>query len=188
MKILKNRIFAVAVSVVLVLCSTLFSVHRTLGAKCQKIEDGFYTGVTYDGYLHKSISSQLNVCSNAANGLVTVADNYSSLSGAANDLRESRYEYLDAADECDIDDMYEANEDLKRSFSALADAMSGLELSDKERSAYDDYVSTFRGAQSVIESSGYNDSVREFRRGTLNVFPTNILGSIAGVDKPELFD
>jgi hypothetical protein len=56
---LSNRLVALFLSALIVAGSTLVSVHAKLGAQCDKITDGFYTGVRYDGDVHASISSQL---------------------------------------------------------------------------------------------------------------------------------
>ena len=58
-KFLSNRLVALLLSALIVVGSTLVSVHVKLGAQCDKITDGFYTGVKYDGFVHPSISAQL---------------------------------------------------------------------------------------------------------------------------------
>jgi len=188
MKLLKNRGFATVITICLILFSTLYSVHRTLGARCQAVTDGFYNGVLVDGYVHPSISSQLNAAANAAGGLVSVAANLDVLTAQTDALRQSRNVYLDTVKaDGSFSDLYRANLSMQESFAALAQGLGTLELSDKDRSAVEDYVSTFNGAQSTIENAGYNESVREFNRTTLNVFPASVLGPLVGVKTPALF-
>ena len=85
-----KRSVAAVTAALLILGSTALSVNRTLGADCREIADSFYTGVVYDGYQHPSISSQLEVCSNSANGLATLASNYPELEEAAEQVQDDR--------------------------------------------------------------------------------------------------
>ena len=48
------------------------------------------------------------------------------------------------------------------------------------------FVASLIGAQSAMESAGYNESVREFLR-SYDRFPSDILGRLAGVQWPEYF-
>jgi hypothetical protein len=49
-------------------------------------------------------------------------------------------------------------------------------FSEREQKMLETYWNDFVGAQAAIEKSGYNDAVRAFYRGTLNVFPTKFSG------------
>ena len=55
MDFLKKRPVAIILALIIVVGSTLLSVNIKLGSKCQTITDGFYSGVTYNGYEHPSI-------------------------------------------------------------------------------------------------------------------------------------
>ena len=48
MEFLKKRPAAIILAVIIVIGSTFLSVNVKLGKACQKVTDGFYSGVTYD--------------------------------------------------------------------------------------------------------------------------------------------
>ena len=76
MKILKNRFVAVLLCILIVIASTLLSTNVKLGREADNVSDGFYKGVTYDGYKHPAISDQLSNICGAADGLASVAASY----------------------------------------------------------------------------------------------------------------
>ena len=76
MKIFKNRAVAVLLCVLIVIASTLLSTNVKLGREADGVSDGFYKGVTYDGYKHPAISDQLNNICGAADGLASVVASY----------------------------------------------------------------------------------------------------------------
>ena len=188
--LLRKRGVALLITIIVLIASTLMSVNRSLGAECRNIEDGFYNGVyvNADGYVHKSIYSQLRQRCDAANGLISLADGYDELSDEVDALRDAREILLRGLNDDSIFGMRSANDALTPAFNTLKSALAEYGLGENIRSAFDDYVSTFEGAQNVIDNSGYNESVLEFNRKTLNVFPANILGELAGVESPEFFE
>ena len=187
MKILKNRIFAVGATILIMIASTLTNVHSTLGAECRTIADSFYNGVFNDswGTASRSIQSQLDRRCEAANGLATMVTNYPELSDFATLLREKRTAILNTQG---IADKYSANVDLQVAFNTLYSALDELSLTARDREMLSEYGGIFRGAQNVILNSGYNEAVREFARTTLDVFPANILIRAAGLEPLELFE
>lgn len=188
MSILRKRSFAVVIALIVVCLSTLLSVNRSLGSAADKVSDGFYSGVKYDGYVHKSIYSQLEQRSGAAAGLVTIGANYAALGDVTDALRSARDELTGAMDGGDIAAMYRANAALQTAYEAFVYAAQDAGLSAREQKGLDAYADTLGGAQSVIASAGYNESVREFERKTLGRFPAGLLAPIAGVDAPVLFE
>ena len=186
MKNLQNRSTALIVAAVIMFSSTIFSVHRTLGAKCREVGDTFYNGV-YDSaqrYVRTSIDSQLDKRGEAANGLASVAagfdalgDQVHELHGVRNTLRQGRSPA----------EKFDANQALGETFNELARALDAQELSDRDQKLIEEYSQNFKRAQNVIDAAGYNEHVREFERTTLNVFPANILKTIAFISGPELF-
>lgn len=180
MQLLKKRSIAMLIAVVVIALSTLLSVHRSLGAKCAAVEEGFYSGLNG---IHSSISYQLNQCARYANSLASLSSGYSDLDEQTDTLRTARNLLLDGGS---ISEQYDA-------YLLLIDAFSetSAELGSKNLGSHtDDYdycVSGFEGACRTITASGYNESVREFQNTTLRAFPANLLYRIAGVDAPELF-
>ena len=182
MQFLKKRSVAILVAAIVICCSTLLSVHRSLGAKCAEIEEGFYQGLEGS---HSSISYQLNQSARYANSLASLSAGYPELETLTDDLRAARNRLLDA-DGDSISAQYDAYLELTDAFTAVKTEMDSIDLG-KRAEDYEFCVSGFDGAQRIIAKSGYNESVRAFQTSTLRTFPANILYRIAGVDTPELF-
>ncbi len=193
-KFLTSRTGAIVLTVVIILLSTYFGAYRSLTVKVGEIADGFNEGVYYtddsgNTFQHKSIRSQLINRSEASINLVDVADTFDdaqeeakALREAYNNLRNLLYNDGTPAQLC------AANKELTTAFDALHTVLAGEDLDTKDAKRIADYMLEMDGAADEIEASGYNESVREFNRSTLSVFPTNILKSICFVDAPELFE
>jgi uncharacterized protein YoxC len=175
MEFLKKRPAAVLITIAVIILATLFSVHRTLGAKCGQVEDGFYD----------SVNLYLDNCAEAANGMFTVACNYPELEAETTALRTARNALLDTHD---ISEKYVAYGQLRAAVADLNDAIEQVELSEKAQRNLSGYNSTFDTAVNGVSKAGYNEAVWEFTRTTLDVFPTNFLAGVAGVSAPELFE
>ena len=186
--VFKKRPVALLIAALMISSSTLYSVHRTLGAVCQEISDGFYTGVVDSGWgtTRRSINSQLTKRSEAAAGLVTVLNQFDELSDISDALRTAQRNLRDNS--TGIQQSYKLNKQLSEAFTVALQALNELNLNERDQRMIDEFKTSFNGAQSVIDSSGYNESVREFERSTLNVFPTNILKGIVGGKLPQLFE
>ena len=87
-----------------------------------------------------------------------------------------------------LSELYAANKLMGTAFDALYNVLSQAELDTKDAKRIEEYKTEMTGAAGEIETSGYNESVREFDRTVLSVFPTNILKNICFVDTPELFE
>ena len=184
MKFFKNPVVAVLLSLAIVISSTLISTNIKLGKRCDKVSDGFYEGVTYGGYERKSIASHIkNICG-AASGLVAVANNYgvdtASLSSAV-EMMNSGLSNGSASEN------YTLYYRLLSAFDKVEQQLAGEALSERDASGAEQYALTVKGACKAIDESGYNESVREFYRSQLR-FPADILGRLAGVDVPQLFE
>lgn len=180
-----NRAVATVLAIVAVAGSTLVNTKVKLGRDCREVEDGFYSGVTYDGYSHKSIQSQLNGISGAAGGLVSIANNYdidTAALSAAQDNLDSSLKYGS------VSEIYGRYAALNDEVSAIQNELSSKTLSERDASGVNQYASALKGAASVISSSGYNESVRDFIRNTYDVFPADFLGSFTNVEAPQLFE
>ena len=187
MEILKKRSGAVLAAIIIVALSTFFGVHRSLGAACQEVTDSFFNGV-YDsswGASRTSISSQLTKRQEAALGVITISSTYPELDSYTQNLRDARNDLLAAST---ASDYYSTNVELDEQFHKLVSALDAVSLTASQHDNLSAYSTTFKGAQSTIESAGYNEAVRDFNRKVLNVFPTNLLSSITFVDEPELFE
>ena len=183
MNFLKKPFVAVLLSALIICGSTLLSADIKLGRECQNITDGFYEGVVYENYQHKSIASQIrNICG-AADGMVTIANNYDIDTDA---VRAATDEMKNALTYGSVSYLHYLYEDLLQALKPLEDQLSRAELSDRDAEGFTQYSSTISGAQSVIENSGYNESVRTFLRDEIH-FPADFFAELAGVELPELF-
>ena len=184
MNFLKKPFVAVLLSALIIFGSTLLSADIKLGRECQNITDGFYEGVVYENYQHKSIASQIrNICG-AADGMVTIANNYDIDTDA---VRAATDEMKNALTYGSVSYLHYLYEDLLQALKPLEDQLSRAELSDRDAEGFAQYSSTISGAQSVIENSGYNESVRAFLRDEIH-FPADFFAELAGVELPELFE
>ena len=104
MEVFKKPWVAVLVSIALVLASTLISAGTKLDRKVAEVTDGFYEGVTYDGYKHPSIYSQLSNLCGAADGIAAIAANNG----------------------IDCDELTKASNGLKASISTMHDNISAI--------------------------------------------------------------
>ena len=184
MNFLKKPFVAVLLSALIICGSTLLSADIKLGRECQNITDGFYEGVVYENYQHKSIASQIrNICG-AADGMVTIANNYDI---DTDPVSAATAEMKSALSFGSVSYIYGLYEELLSALKPLEEQLSLAALSDRDKDGYAQYSSTISGAQSVIENAGYNESVRAFYRDEMH-FPADFLAELVGVDLPELFE
>ena len=178
------------ICVIVIALSTIYSAHRSLGAQVREVTDSFYTGVysaEQDRTL-RSISSQLDKRCEAANGLVALAETHSGEfedEKASETLRSARLGLMRSNN---ISEKYTLNKEMDAAFSALHAELEKLDLSERDMSMLEEYTGTFRGAQTLVNSSGYNEAVRAFERTTLGSFPANILKEVAFIPRPVLFE
>ena len=185
MKVLKNPLVAFLLCLAIVLCSTLISVRVRLGGKSENVTDGFYEGMETNGYTQKALASHLKNIVGAVDGIATIADSNeldcSELRAAADTLKNAlKYSY---GYESYTYDAYEA---LMSAEGRLVSALNGAELSERDREGLEQYLSTITGAQTAMESAGYNESVRSFLQRYNGAF-TVFIAHAAGVRMPEYF-
>lgn len=184
MKLLKNPVIAVLLAVIIVLSSTFLSARIKLEKASDKITDGFYQGVVYNGYKRKSISSQLKNYSGAVSGLVSIANNYGIATEEASALNGELLSSLSEA-QSDISSIYRYYSSLDTAVSALERELSDAELNERDAEGVKQYTGTIDGANSVIAESGYNESVYKYTsgRGALEKF----FATLTGTQLPEVF-
>ena len=186
MKFFKNRFVALVLCVLTVLVSTIVSTNAKLGRAADDISDGFYLGVTYSGYKHPAVADQLeNICG-AADGLASVLSSYDidvvSMKQNSGELMDMLNQRTSAYNE-----VYDKYRELLGDIESVKLELASVELSERDASGTEQYLSTVSSASSVISDSGYNDSVREFSRSYLERFPSKLFAELAGVYAPELF-
>lgn len=184
MSYLKKRSTAVLIAAVVIVFGTLLGVFLSLSRETAKIEAQFYKGVYLkaDKYTQTSIQSQLDKRTDAALGLMTEAKKYVFTSDMAQILRQAREALLNADT---LPDKYAANIELEKAWKQIYESLTAH--ADDIPEAVESYVSTLRGAETVIKQSGYNEKVSEFRDKTLSAFPVNILKKLVFADYPEYF-
>ncbi len=184
MKLLKNRFVAILISLAIVVSSTLISTNIKLGRLCDKVNNGFYTGVTYNGASHQSIASQLRTISSVA---VTLAELSADYGIDAADVIDAAEAMSIGISGCSVSENYLLYCELSDAVDKLCDSLSSAGLSALYSAKVEQCVLNMDNARRAIEESGYNESVREFYREKLR-FPADILGNLAGVEFPQLFD
>lgn len=185
MKFFKKRGAAIVIALCTVWASTLLSTDIQFGRKCSEITDGFYDGVYSNGYTHPSLASHLKNIAGYADGLATIAGNYDidteELLDLNDDLKLSlRYS---RGDESYI---YYCYDELMNEVRSVENSLDRTDLSDRDQSGFEQYMSSINGAVSSLEDTGYNETVSEFLRKYDN-FPTEQLADMAGVEMPEYF-
>lgn len=185
MKFFKKPAVAVLITAAIVLSSTALSVNIKLGEKCQQVIDGFYDGVYYNGARQPSIASQLkNICS-CADEITTIAGHYDIDTEQAlwciEDLKLGlSYSYDEASY------LYYCYDELIGEVKALENTLNKTELAAQDAEALSQYITSIKESQKAIESSGYNESVREFMREYMR-FPAEHLADFANVQLPYYF-
>ena len=185
MKLIKNSKVAAVICLVVIVLSVALGSRRSLQKACDRVEQSFYTGVEADGYLHKSVASQLKMRMNNANGALSLTGDYAPTETEnARQIRQDLYSALEYQSSPSY--LFQLNGQLTEAMQRLDKAMAGAELPESDQKAYEKYYSDFNAAMDVIEDSGYNEAVQDFNTQVLQRFPANIIQS-SGVQAPGLF-
>lgn len=187
MNFFRKKSTAVIIAALVVLSSTLISVNVKLGAKAKQVIDGFYTGVWDSASDAASASSHLkNICA-AADGLVTIADNYG-LDTEDVDWDSDSLKLSISYSDDDMDYIYYCYDDLCASVDKLTDQMHRAELNQRDALGLQQYENTIQGAKSALAQSHYNDVVREFYTEYGGFATSEFLTDLADVALPRYFD
>ena len=186
MSVFKNRRTAVIITVILCLLALVIGVRRSVGRQAADILEQFESGVRSSsaGDTLPSVSAQLEARSNASLGLISLAAQYGELSEKTDAVRRAREALLDAGS---VTARSEANAALGSACDALVPLLE-QQLTDADKiSALKDYAGIMSNTARLIETSGYNELVSDFRSNVLGLFPVNVLYRIAGVTVPDYF-
>jgi len=187
MAFLKKYPVALILSILLIIVATLLSVNAKLGKECSEVENGFYNGVTFDGYAHPSIFNQLKNLTTASLGFESIAQNYGIDTSELADLRNHLETSYTDTSKYSISDVYKNYSGFVNALSAMSSTLKGTSLSERDSQGYTEYESILNGAVKMIDESGYNESVTEYINSKFKRFPTKILAFLSGVHAPELF-
>jgi cell division protein FtsX len=180
---LQKRSTAATIALIVILAATFMGMVRSANAAAAKIEKQFATGVylKHDKYVEPGIQQQLDKRTEAALGLLTVANNEDYLKADAVLLREAREAILEADT---IAEKYAANEKLETAWQQLYESLTVR--ADKVPASVESYAATLRGAQGAIEKSHYNESAEQFAE-EMGAFPIGLIRMLGLVNLPDMF-
>lgn len=185
MKALKNPIVAVFLAILVVVSSTLISADIRLTRECREVSDGFFDGVMVNGTLQPAISANLEELCFSADALAAVADRYE-VNGEELRLSSSALRAKLNQTKADIPGLRSLYMALRDELDLLEDLLSRADLSEGDASAVGQNREKIRTAIAAIDASGYNDSVRQFRR-RVQGFPVTLCEKLGVVRLPETF-
>ena len=181
MKLLKRRSVAALIMVLMILGGTLYGGHRSLMKLRDEAEAVFYNGVDGDGL---GIQNDLNERVDLAYNMVTVAKRYLPEDNEAVQKVLTARDALAAAE--DPEGKNAANRQLTEACIELYEALAGKSLTEKDEEYRQQIYQDLSSRNDTISHDGYNQVAENFNK-TLQRFPANILGSLTGVEKLELF-
>ena len=184
MKLFKKRIIAVLVAILIVVSSTLLSANIKLTKEFRDVTDGFYNGVLVDGKRDTSIHSQLLIVGKEAANLAAIAErNGIDVSQFKSDADYFSRDVITMQD--DISYINYCYRDILEKITEVSYSLTAVELSQNDETAAINSLQAIMNAQSLIDASGYNESVRQY----LSSLPilTEFFAELAGVWPPEYF-
>lgn len=182
MKLLKNRNFAILLTIIVAVLATLFGVGRSLNRLTRNVEAMYYIDVDEYGIKQPDIDHLLSNRANTALALLPVFDNYPELKDEADALRAARQELLAAKD---IPEKALSNARLQQAFETLAEKSGRLDLSERDRNIINMHSDDFSGAQTAILNSRYNRNVSSYMDGAS--FLAQALKPFVFVRPPQAF-
>lgn len=177
-KIIYNPIFAIVLTVVLMIVSVLLNTRVKLGRQCETLCNQFYG----DGMIADSLES---LCS-ASEQLVILGERYqldeaddamSSIRSIREMLQQRSYE---------AEDIYDRYYELLKNTFSLEGILARSALSEEDAGTFVSAQHSAAEAKAAIDNSSYNEVVRIFLNRN-HRFPTPQLASVSGVNMPELF-
>ena len=177
-KLFTNPVFAMALTVVLMIVSVLLNTKIKLGRECDKLSDSFYG----DSMISASLG---NLCS-ASEQLAALGERYQlddaeEAMDSIRTIREMLQQHSFEAEE-----IYDRYYDLLKSTFSLEGTLARTALSEEEAGTFVDAQHAAAEAKAVIDNSSYNDLVGIFLKKN-HSFPTPQLAAATGVHMPELF-
>ena len=168
-KIIYNPVFAVALTVVLMIVSVLLNTRVKLGRQCDTLCNQFYEENMIAASLESlcSASEQLDEADVAMSSVRSLREMLQQRSYEASDIYDRYYELL------------------KNTFS-LEGILERTALSEEDAGTFASAKHSAAEAKSAIDNSSYNDVVRAFLNRN-HRFPTPQLASVSGENMPELF-
>lgn len=177
---LKDRRVAVAVTVVVMILSTLFGAHRSLVAAAYPVQRYFNAGE--DGY---SIQRDLDTRAGLASNLMVVAERYLLPNDAALMELDEAIAALKAAET--VGEKAAANQRLTAATEQVYLALDGYPLSAADARYRGQIRTDLASYNMTILHSDYNERAQAYNTEVLGRFPANVLRYVAMVPELELF-
>jgi len=184
MRLLKNRGFAITVTVVIAFISMFLGVHRSLNKFSSDIESMFYEGVYIEEgrYTQPSIQSKLDQCADQALGIATIITNNQQLKDNADELVLLRRELLAAES---IKAKSASFKNLTGAVDRTSKILADTDLSEADIDSVSDYLSKFNSAEEFIGNAAYNSTASEHWNAQSNI--ARLFNLLIPVAKPEEF-
>jgi len=185
MKLLKNPIIAVLLTILIVIGSTIVSSSVKLSNKSDAIVDGFYEGKMKQGIVYTSIYADICSMYELGSEVALVADNYGvKTKELVDSIAELKNEL--SYRNTDISDIYADYTWFYSSLRAVEIELSTIGLSQRHMEYMTSVSQQIAQLKFSIDSADYNDSVRNFYK-KFDRFPVNIFADIFDVEYPEYF-
>ena len=180
-KLFQNPVFAVFLTVLLVVGSTLISANLKLTRACERVTDGFYSGVRRQASAGQAIRT---LCTDAEQ-MIIIGDNYG-IDTAPLSADTSALKQAVAWDNPDIAAVYAAFDPFYTKLKILENELTHKDLSDRHSEQMAGLSQEIAECRAQIDSSGYNESVSTFLRKN-NRFPTRQFAELFGINYPAYF-
>jgi len=184
MKLLKNRKFAVVITVIVVVLSTLLGVGRSLNRLAANTESMFYEGVYLEdrGFLQPPLNAHLENLTHLTLDIATTFANHPDLSNHADSIRYTRRSLSDATG---IDEKFTAFAVLCSALHSFFYAAGDIELDDTDSDTIALFSSAFTGMLIAIAENAYNSRADTF----MDEVPgfSLLLSSVVSVTPPQTF-
>ena len=177
----ENRVVAWIVFAVAVIFSLSFSGGGALKELREQTLSIFYNGAQDDGL---SIDRDLQVRSDAAYNLASVASGYAQIDAQVVTRTQEAQQALEAADS--IAAKSAANQQLSKAVEDLFTAISNAPLTESDRAFVFSQYKEFISRGDTISRDVYNERARAFN-DKLHAFPASLIGGFSGVKPVEIF-
>lgn len=180
----KKHTFAVVFMALAVAAAIPLGINRSLYTLREDVIGEYY----YDqaGY---AIYEGIEKRQDAAQNLVTLANRYVEKEpGLAALLDELEYRVEASRNAIDLDDSFEktaaANAAMDQPARALAAALNGTALEEKDQKYPDQLIANMESEQDKIERSSYNSAAKDYNGKLAGLKPLALLSSLATFDEP----
>lgn len=181
----KSNLMAGIFMAVAIAVSIPIGINRTLIRQREDIEYTFYSDQA--GY---SIYDGIENRQEAARSLLTLAQRYKDKEPGLEELIDALDYRVNVSMNVWSDDgtftaEAQANEAMDEPAQALADALNGAQLSEKDKKYPDQLIKQMRSEQDKINRSSYNDEARAFNAKVRSLAPMAIVKRMADFSEPQ---